>query len=299
MIRLFRHYVPLNLLILVLVEALILGGAVYAGVSARFLEVGAIPPELTPLLPKALAFAVVMLGLMTASGLYDLEWQGGARVLLQRISLSFGIGILTMSLLFYIFPVLLVGRGAFLLSFGLALLGILLSRTVFLRWLRVGAFKSRALVIGTGSRAAQIESLLSSRRHASNTEVIGYVPMGGSHHFVNHVLILNTEESLSDLVTRLHISEIILAVRNRRDGGIPVQDLLICKLHGIRILELSSFFERENGHLQLDSLNASWMILAEGFQQGRADYQIKQAFDCVAQDALMKAFSQNHPAGIQ
>ena len=264
-----------------------MGGAIYAGVSARFLEVGAIPPELTPLLPKALAFAVVMLGLMTASGLYDLEWQGGARVLLQRLSLSFGIGMLTMSLLFYFFPVLLVGRGAFLLSFGLALLGILLSRTVFLRWSRVGAFKARALVIGTGSRAAQIETLLSDRGHASNTEVIGYVPMGGSHHFVDHVRILNTEESLSDLVTRLQISEIILAVRDRRDGGIPVQDLLRCKLRGIRILELSSFFERENGHLQLDSLNASWMILAEGFYQGILRDTVKRLFDLVVSAVLL------------
>ena len=287
MIRFFRHYVPLNLLILVLVEALILGGAIYAGVSARFLEVGAIPPELTPLLPKALAFTVVMLGLMTASGLYDLEWQGGARVLLQRLGLSFGIGMLTMSLLFYFFPALLVGRGAFLLSFGLALLGILLSRTMFLRWSRVGAFKARALVIGTGSRAAQIETLLTDRGHASNTEVIGYVPMGGSHHFVDHVRILDTGESLPELVTRLQISEIILAVRDRRDGGIPVQDLLSCKLRGIRILELSSFFERENGHLQLDSLNASWMILAEGFYQGIARDTIKRLFDLVVSAAML------------
>ena len=127
MIRFFRHYVPLNLLLLVLAEALILGGAIYAGVSARFFEAGTIPPDLNPLLPKALTFTLVMLGLMTASGLYSLEWQGGVRALLHRLGLSFGLGLVAMSLLFYFFPALLVGRGAFLLSFGLALLGILLS----------------------------------------------------------------------------------------------------------------------------------------------------------------------------
>ncbi|MDP3123402.1 MAG: sugar transferase, partial [Thiobacillus sp.] len=74
MIRFFRHYVPLNLLLLVLIEALILGGAIYAGVSARFLESGVVPDLLSPLFPKALTFTVVMLSLMTASGLYDLEW---------------------------------------------------------------------------------------------------------------------------------------------------------------------------------------------------------------------------------
>lgn len=278
---------PLNLLLLVLIEALILGGAVYAGVSARFLDGIAIPDDLHPLLPKALTFTVVMLGLMTASGLYDLEWRGGVRALLQRLGLSFGLGLVTMSLLFYFFPSLLVGRGAFLLSFGLALLGILLSRALFIRWARAGALKTRALVIGTGSRAAHVEALLDKRGHASNLQVVGYLPMGGSHHFVDHARILDTTENLSDLAERLQISELILAVRDRRGGGLPVQDLLKCKLRGIRILELSSFFERENGHLQIDSMNASWMILAEGFHQGIVRDTVKRLFDLLVSAAML------------
>ncbi|MDT3706969.1 MAG: TIGR03013 family PEP-CTERM/XrtA system glycosyltransferase [Thiobacillus sp.] len=286
MIRFFRHYVPLNLLLLVLIEALILGGAIYAGVSARFHEAGVIPADLQPLLPKALAFAVVMLALMTASGLYNLEWQDGVRALLQRLGLSFGLGLLVMSLLFYFFPILLVGRGAFLLSFGLALLGILLSRTLFIRWVRAGALKTRVLVIGTGSRAAYIKALLTRRGHASNVEVVGYLPMGGSHHFVDHTRILDTEQSLPELVARLQIGEIVLAVRDRR-GGTPIQELLNCKLQGVRILELSSFFERENGHLQLDSMNASWMILSEGFHQGMLRDTAKRLFDLLVSSAML------------
>ncbi|MDP3585203.1 MAG: TIGR03013 family PEP-CTERM/XrtA system glycosyltransferase [Thiobacillus sp.] len=287
MIRFFRHYVPLNLLLLVLIEALILGGAIYAGVSARFLESGVVPELLSPLFPKALTFTVVMLSLMTASGLYDLEWQGGVRALLQRLGLSFGLGLVSMSLLFYFFPDLLVGRGAFLLSFGLALLGILLSRALFIRWVRAGALKTRALVVGTGSRAAHIEALLAKRGNATNVQVVGYLPMGGSHHFVDHARILDSDEALPELAARLQISEIVLAVRDRRSGGLPVQDLLRCKLRGIRVLELSNFFERENGHLQIDSMNASWMILAEGFHQGIVRDTIKRLFDLLVSAAML------------
>ncbi|MDZ7594149.1 MAG: TIGR03013 family XrtA/PEP-CTERM system glycosyltransferase [Thiobacillus sp.] len=117
--------------------------------------------------------------------------------------------------------------------------------------------------------------------------MIGYLPMGGSHHFVNGDRILDTQESLPELATRLQISEIILAVRDRRSGGLPVPDLLTCKLRGIRVLELSSFFERENGHLQLDSMNASWMILAEGFHQGMLRDTIKRLFDLVVSAAML------------
>ncbi len=287
MIRFFRHYVPLNLLLLLLTEALILGGALYAGVNVRFLDSKSIPSDLDPLLPKALAFTAVMLGLMTASGLYNMEAQGSARALLHRLGLSFGLGLVTMSLLFYFFPVLLVGRGAFLLSFGLALLGILLSRALFVSWARVGMLKTRALVLGTGSRAAHIEDLLGQRGHASNTQVVGYLAMGGSQHFVAHDRILDTPEPLPELVARLQINEIIIAVRDRRDGGMPMQDLLKCKLRGIRILELSNFFERENGHLQLDSMNASWMILAEGFHQGMVRDTVKRLFDLLVSASML------------
>lgn len=287
MIRFFRHYVPLNLLLLVMLEALILCGAMYLGVSARFLDSHAIPDDLNPLLPKATTFTLVMLGLMTASGLYDLESRGGIRALLQRLGLSFGLGLVTMSLLFYFFPTLLVGRGAFLLAFGLALFGILVSRALFIRWARVGVLKKRTLVLGTGSRAAHIEALLARRGPASNTQVMGYLPMGGSHHFVDHARILDTQESLPELAARLQVSEIILAVRDRRGGGMPVQALLECKLRGINILELSSFFERENGHLQLDSMNASWMILAEGFTQGMLRDTVKRLFDLLVSAAML------------
>ena len=288
MIRFFRHYVPLNLLLLVMIETLILGGAIYAGVATRLSDPGAtIPSDLQPLLPKAITFSLVMLGLMTAGGLYNLEWHGSLRAMLTRLGLSFGLGLAVMSLLFLVFPVLLPGRGVFLMSFGLALTGILASRLLFNRWTRVGSLKTRVLVLGTGSRAAHVEACIAQRGAACNVQVMGYLPMGGSHHFIDHARILDTQEPLSALAARLRISEIVLAVRDRRSGGIPIADLLECRLQGIRIMELSSFFERENGHLQLDSMNASWMILAEGFHQGMLRDTAKRLFDLVISAAML------------
>ena len=281
---------PLNLLLLIVIESLILGTAIYGGVAARFADSGAsIPSDLQPLLPKAITFSLVMLGFMTASGLYDFESHDGLRALLTRISLSFGLGFVTMSLLFYFFPELLLGRGAFLIAFGLALTGILASRILFVRWTQVGALKTRVLVLGTSSRAAHIETFLSRRGGASSLQVVGYLPMGGCHHFVDHARIIDTTEPLPDLVKRLQISQIILAVRDRREGGMPVGELLECKLQGVEIIELSSFFERQSGHLQLDSMNASWMILAEGFQQGMLRDTVKRLFDLVISSALLLA----------
>jgi sugar transferase (PEP-CTERM system associated) len=287
-IRFFGHYVQLDLVLLILIESLILVAAVYGGVSLRFSDEGmTIPNALQPLLPKAVAFSVVMMAFMTGAGLYDPEIHGGMRALLSRLTLSFSMGLLVMSLLFYFIPILILGRGAFLISFILAFAAIFAFRLLFYRWARVGALKKRVLVLGTGSRAAHIETLLNRPGSGRNFHVVGYLPLGGTHHFIDQERILSDDEPLPALVERLNIAQIILAIRDRRDGGMPVNALLVCKMRGVEIIELSNFFERENGHLQIDSMNASWMILAEGFSQGLFRDTVKRLFDLVISCAML------------
>lgn len=286
MIRFFRHYIPISILALVILEGLILIGALYLGVSVRFDE--GVPKSVGSLFPRALTFTVVMLALMTALGMYDWEWRSGLRSLLLRMGLAFGLGFVLMSLLFYLFPEsLYLGRGVFLLALGIGMASVLFIRLGFWQWLSMDALKTRVLVLGSGSRAAKIDELLTKQGTSSGLQVVGYVPLASIHHFVPHEQILDATEPLSSLADRLQVDEIILAVRDRRGGALPVADLLDCKLKGIRVLELSSFFERENGHLQLDSLNASWMILGDGFHQGMLRDTIKRMFDVVASLILL------------
>ncbi len=281
MIRFFRHYIPASLLLLVLSEAFLLGGAIYLGAGIRFLDEKPLLHDAASLLPAALSFSLIMLLLMAAFGLYDIEWRWNLKSLLLRLGLAFGAGLMVMGQLFYFLPDLALGRGAFLLGFGVALAGILTARLGFLHWTNLSALKSRVLVLGTGSRAAKVEEVLTKRGPACGIRVVGFLPAGGTHHFVSHERILQSDAPLHELASRLQVDEILLAVRDRRGGGMPVAELLDCKLRGIRITELSTFFERESGHLQLDSMNASWMILGEGFNQGMLRDTVKRVFDLV------------------
>jgi sugar transferase (PEP-CTERM system associated) len=91
------------------------------------------------------------------------------------------------------------------------------------------------------------------------------------------------------VVDKYNIDEIVIAVRDRRGGGLPISELLECKLRGINVIELSGFFEREVGQLQLESLNASWMILSEGFHQGLIRDTVKRVFDLVMSGVVLAA----------
>jgi len=66
-----------------------------------------------------------------------------------------------------------------------------------------------------------------------------------------------------------------------------VQELLACRLHGVQVTELSTFYEREYRQLLLESLNASWMVLGEGFRQGIVRASVKRLFDLVASGVLL------------
>ena len=50
-------------------------------------------------------------------------------------------------------------------------------------------------------------------------------------------------------VSRLGVHEVIVAVREQRGGLLPLSQLLNCRLRGIRVTDLSGFFERMTGQV--------------------------------------------------
>ena len=281
MIRFFRHYIPANVVALLAAEVLILLGAFYLGV----LVLGTAPTA--GLGSQATVFTLIMLALMTAFRLYDWQWMEGLQGMLLRMVMSFLLGFLLTSQFFYLFPALFLGTDAFLLSCAVALIGVTLTRLLFVKWSGLDVLKRRVLVLGTGSRAARVEEALRGGSGGGRLNIIGYLAYGSAPHYVEHDRILADSGSLVHLAEKHHIDEIVVAVRDRRGGALPIHELLECRLRGIGVLELSSFFERENGCLQLDSLNVSWMIFSEGFHQGLVRDSVKRAFDLVASLVLL------------
>jgi sugar transferase (PEP-CTERM system associated) len=168
----------------------------------------------------------------------------------------------------------------------LALAGSLLVRAAFHRWSQLGAFKQRVLVLGTGARVTKLaEYALRNPNH----QVVGYVATQPGKHYVPSGLVLpkTQEESLLSIAERHRVNQIVLGVRDRRGGGFPVQELLECKMKGIRIVELPTFFEREYRQVMLESLNPSWMVLGDGFRQGFIRNVAKRLFDVTVSTALL------------
>src|SRR5258708_36042987 len=103
-VRIFGHYVSLPLVLLMLVEAAMHVGAVYFAVTLRFLTIlFLIIPfggDYGWLLPRALMYSLVMLGIMTAFGLYGSALHKNDREYQVRFLASYPAGALVMVIVF-------------------------------------------------------------------------------------------------------------------------------------------------------------------------------------------------------
>ncbi len=274
MVRIFRHYVPSSLLILGLVEHLILNLVLYLGMVLRWASLDQIWASLHAYLPQSFTFAAVFSLTMFALGMYDKEHCRGLSTVFIRLIFSFFFGFLMLSFVYYIYPDLSIWRSASAIALTCGGAAIMVVRWLFLRIVDIDAFKRRILVLGVGEKAAQID-VLERRAPASSFLCAGFVPLSDTESKIGNGQNIWGNMSLPDLVREQGVEEIVIAIDERR-GGMPVNALLACKLDGVRVTDYSTFWERETGRVDLDSLHPSWLIFSDGFVGGRIQAILKQ-----------------------
>ena len=288
MIHLFSHYVPGRLIVLAALEGLVLLIAACVGISLSLAGSGAVILGATEAVqPLAGAFALGMMIVMSSMGLYQPDLWNDSPSTRARLAIAFLLGFAITGLVSYLMPSLYprpFALGATIMLVAMA--GSILVRAAFHKWSSLGVLKSRVLVLGTGSR---VMKLAERAQRNPNHQVIGYVSLQPSRHYIPlpHVLPMMPEDSLQSVVEKHAIDQIVVAVRDRRGGGFPVQQLLECRMRGVKVIELSTFFEREHRQVLLESLNPSWMVLGDGFRQGVFGNSVKRLFDLTVSGALL------------
>ncbi|HUL92467.1 MAG TPA: hypothetical protein VLV56_08975, partial [Burkholderiales bacterium] len=255
-VRIFGHYVSLPLLVLVLVEAAIHAGTVYLAAALRFLELHFhlyVEGAQASLLPRALVYSAVMLGVMTAFGLYGSALHKKDREYHVRFLASFPASAIVMAIIFYVVPTSVLGRGLMALSLFFSFVLTALVREVFFRVVGHEALKRRVLVLGSGSRAAGVVSLLENLGPGAGFHLVGFVQCGDGQPSLDKSRVLGDCTALRALVEQHRVDEIVVGVRDRRNGYFPTSRLLECKLEGVSIVDLPTFFERQTGYVQLNS----------------------------------------------
>ena len=139
----------------------------------------------------------------------------------------------------------------------------------------------RVLIVGSGTRAAQLRQRLAAKRHGLFEAMApGGAPRDGVAEGDD-----TRERPDSDRIGGLSAR----LLRDWRIWGIVIAEdepaphthaaLLDNKLRGIPVYSDLSFQERHLGRIELDAVDANWLLFADGFQNGVLSRAVKRVID--------------------
>ena len=285
MSKIFGHYVPFSIVLLAFAEFFIIYAAFYGGVAIRFAD-GSVGTELEyQLQVKAFLFALSMFASMIAVGLYIRGTREGFSFVIVKLMVACVLAFFLLVALYYIVPSWFVGRGVFLLSILLSFIGLSASRYLYSHVINTNLITTRILVIGTGQMAIQLKHL---RRKSDwrGLTLVGFLHLKGDKDEVDENEIIRSPQSLTELVTEYGIDEIVVAIEEQRKNY-PVDQIIECKMKGIRVTEICDFFERHSGLIQIDTLHPGRFIFIEGFQQSYFRNLLKRVVDITLSSLIL------------
>jgi sugar transferase (PEP-CTERM system associated) len=288
MVRLFKHYIPHAVILLGAIDVLLLYLAGDLSWRLRASQIGMLPGSVEDRLWQLSAYASVTLVAMISVGVYGAEALRSMRYATARLLVAISLGIIAL-----VFVDFTIGGGNFwrsTMAYAMAgsIVALVMNRLVVGGILGAAAFRRRVLVLGAGQRAERLRNL--SERPESGFVIVGFVAMTEAEPVVKDSIARTAIHNLTRHVENLGVSEVVLALEERRNA-LPLADLLRIKTTGVHVNDFSSFIERETGRVDLDTVNPSWLIFSDGFSSGRAvSSAAKRLFD-IAASALLLALT--------
>jgi sugar transferase (PEP-CTERM system associated) len=269
------------LFLLALAELLLLGGSLVAATYLRFRQPEELDQYLHYLPTRALMFGLAMLLGLAALGQYQTYMRASWFGLLARQAIGFLLGGLGLMVIFYLLPQAYLGRGVLGMALMLGFIAVTAFRALFLRLVEVEAFKRRILVLGAGARAADIHTRMRRRSDRRGFTVLGFIARPGEAVEVPPSQLIELDFPLPEWAVRHQVDEIVVGVDDRR-GKLMMDELLECRQLGIAITDLTTFFEREAGRVQLSLTQPSWLVYSGGFNATPMRRFTKRSFDLAA-----------------
>jgi sugar transferase (PEP-CTERM system associated) len=234
----------------------------------------------------AVLLALTMLALNAWLGMYQRLHKRSFEDTRARAVLSLHLSVPVAYLLLVLLPEAQLDRHLLEISGMAAVFGMLANRVRAQHNHGRSMVVHRVLIIGVGKEALGVADSLGM--DDPSVEIAGFYPgLPTEEVHVPPERVLTRDMSLTDTANALRVDEIVVAVRERRGGALPLRELLDCRISGVTVMDLSSHFESMLGQIRIDALKAGWLIFGEGFNQGFMRTSIKRIFDCVCAVALL------------
>ena len=266
MIRLFKHYIPHAVLLLGLLDLGLLVLASEAAWQWRAHQIGMNPGDFSGRGVALVGTALVIWLAMIAVGVYGPYALRSLRFAGARVLVAISLGIIALAVVDFLFPSDMFWRSTLLYTMGLAIVVLVADCLLLNSFLDSSAFREKP---------------------ETGFAIVAYIAMSEAQRQVEEAIPRAAIHDLGRFVENLGVSEVVLALQERRNA-LPLKDLLRIKTKGVHVNDFSSFIERETGRVDLDTINPSWLIFSDGFSSSRMfSSAMKRIFDITASMILL------------
>lgn len=164
-----------------------------------------------------------------------------------------------MLIIFFIYPTLKLGRGVFIVNAISISILIYLWRIVFEKAFKrfIPMRQKVFLIIGAGSAGNKIYRIL---KNDTSCKVAGFIDDDREKQALHKSLrFLDNMKALEQIVKDEHIDNIVLAIKDLRNDNL-LKNIMQCKLNGIHIYDVPSFYEHVLGKIEVEHLNDLWIL---------------------------------------
>ena len=233
---------------------------------------------------RVLLIVVVCQLCLHYTDLYDLRTIQTRGDLATRLMRAIGATSLILGIAYWLFPLLVVQQGVFLLTAVLAIVLVMAWRSAFDFVSTRLAPRERLLLVGTSPAAIVLARELFERRHELGVEIVGFVdpdPTRVGAPVINPGVV-GTIDDIPGLTARMSVDRVVVSLSDER-GKLPMSQLLDVRLRsGVLFDHLASVYEEYTGKIALENLRPSWLVFSTGFRKTRLLIFTKRAFDLFA-----------------
>ncbi len=212
-----------------------------------------------------------------------LELYGSKRVfdrklLLFKSGFAALLSFLTLNAVYFAIPDLAIDWKT--LAFALFIFFILqcLWRFLYYFLMKLPIFTRKVLILGTGTKAKKAGSLLNTT--SNNFQFKGYISTSNDPVVVPESKIIADAGNVIEKVREEKIKTIVVALTEHR-GNQVIDKLLTCKLMGVDIMDLPTFYQLLTGKLPVEDIDPSWIVHNRGFTITIIGKLLKRVLDLI------------------
>lgn len=237
--------------------------------------------------PKLLLVAIITQLSLYFNDLYEIKAIDNFLDLASRLVQAIGITSISLAIIYFLWPEMVIGQWIFFISLVFLLLFISSWRFLYSIVIKKRLFTEKAILLGAGELSSDLLEELKYRHDIGYNIVLALSPKKyDARESLGDIPVKQGFDNLCELAEMEAVSSIIVSLDQKR-GVMPYKELLNCKVQGISIIDGESFYEKISEKILVEKINPSWLIFSDGFKKSKITRFTKRLSDFIFSSILL------------